>query len=108
MRLTQRQEREHAAELAATAAAKTVDGRLDALEGGIDEIREVLVGRPATPLEPDPPPGLVEDVVEHGRILRSLVPNGGTTNSPGDLLLRLAERNDVVLEHPAEEPGDGR
>lgn len=56
----------------------------------------VLEGRKRTPLEPNPPPGLVEVVANHGKILNKLIPNGGNTDNPGDLLLKLARDRGVT------------
>jgi hypothetical protein len=63
---------------------------------GVTVLRETLEGRKPTPLEPSPPPGLVAKVDAHGKILANLIPNGGNTDNPGDLLLKIAQRQGVT------------
>jgi len=79
--------------------------QLNKIEKSINTVVEVLAGRDPSPMEPSPPPGLVAVVNDHSRLLAKLVPNGGGTNDPGDLQLRMAERMGVVLDEPdIEEP----
>lgn len=54
-------------------------------------IEKVLVTADPTALNPEPPLGLIDQVREHGVMLTRMQPNGGTTNDPGDLLLRTAQ-----------------
>jgi hypothetical protein len=61
-----------------------------------DLILTVLEGRKPTLLEPHPPPGLVAVVVDHGQKLDKLLPNGGNTDNPGDLILKLAQNAGVT------------
>ena len=83
------------------------------------ELAEVAVmaleGRPATNLEPDPPPGLVQQVTtmgkvveSHGEVLKRLEPNGGDTNNTGDLVYKIADQLGVTDSDPScVKPGAG-
>lgn len=67
-------------------------------------VEVALNGRPPTMFEPDPPPGIIGIVDDHTRVLEkleTLLPNGGDSNSPGDLNLRMAQRAGVVKDDPS-------
>lgn len=59
-------------------------------------IEGVLVTPEPTAWVPDPPMGLIDAVHLHGEMLTKMQPNGGTTNDPGDLLLRMARKMGVI------------
>lgn len=91
---------------------KAADGTVDDLrqialvaQANTEEILFALMGRPVTLLEPRPAPGLIKIVDAHGKLLAKLMPNGGNTDNPGDLLLKMAQQAGVTEKQVTQAPG---
>jgi len=79
-------------------ALKARDHKQDELIDLVTDIHTVLVGRKPTELDPEPSPGLVTRVASIEDTLKKQSPNGGDTNNMGDLILRMAREQGVVLD----------
>ena len=77
-------------------ALEEIATKIEATDDKVDTILGILITPDPTPLVPYPPAGIIEQVADHGRMLKKLLPNGGNTDDPGDLLLKMARKQGVT------------
>lgn len=91
----------------AQADADIVEGRdktaIQHMQTDVTMLVELMKGREPSWQEPHPPAGLVAIVNQHTQLLNELLPNGGNSNSTGDLILRMGERMGVTVDEEEKE-----
>jgi hypothetical protein len=77
--------------------------RQERTDRNVDKILDVLITPEVEPGWPKPAPRLVDQVAAHGEqlaeqgaMLTRLMPNGGDTDEPGDLLVKMARKAGVT------------
>lgn len=73
---------------------------LEEVASGVKRLEGAVFDRPPSLAEPDGHAGIQTQVIAHGRILSKLMPNGGDTDNPGDLILKIARDRGLTEDTP--------